>query len=731
MEVKLFALVIVEYPIKTLDKEFVYQIPGDLINVLKPGMKVQVPFGTKNIFGFVYKIIKENTTNYEAKEIVKIIDKEIILTNELIKLGKKISKTTLSPRISVYNSMFPPSFKVKKVQTNYNKYKTFYSLNINQKEIKEYINKHQKNKREIYILEKLIVNNEVIKDEINYPNSLKTLLQKGLIKEKQEQTYRINDAKKEKRIFKLTDEQNKIIKNIKLDEHSVNLIHGVTGSGKTEVYINLINEVIKEGKSAIMLVPEISLSYQIVSRFYEKFGNRVAIFHSSLSAGEKHDEYLKIIRNEVDVVVGTRSAVFVPFENLGIVIIDEEHSRTYKQDTTPKYNAIDVAIERCIYHNAPLILGSATPNVNSYAKAIVKRYNLFELTKRVNNSKLPNVYVEDKTEDLKQNNNLIMTNLLKNKLIDTIKNNKQAIILLNRRGHSTFISCSSCGHTYKCPNCDITLTFHKSTENLICHYCSYLVKKDKICPSCKKDSLTYLGLGTEKLETYINENIAGAKVIRMDQDTTSRKGSHEKIINSFKNKEYNILLGTEMISKGFDFDDVELVGIINADNSLNIPNYKALEETFSLLTQASGRAGRRDSLGEVVIETFNPELPVFDFIKKNDYKSFFEEEIKFRKKLQYPPFVNIVSIKVISKDYHKSLNSSKLIVERLHKSLDKKHIILGPTTHALFKLKNEFRFQIIIKYKNSETLLNVLKKVDQEFTSKDIRLDIDINPNSI
>ena len=530
----------------------------------------------------------------------------------------------------------------------------------------------------------------------------------------------------------LTKDQNEVYEKISLslNHYEPFLLYGITGSGKTEVYIKLVEEVIKNGKSGIVLVPEISLTHQIAKRFYEAFGSDVAILHSSLSEGEKYDEYLKIYRGEVHVVVGTRSAIFAPIKNLGIIIIDEEDASSYKQENNPRYNAKDIAMFRGKYNNIPVVLGSATPSLDSKARADKGVYTLLTLKNRVGSAILPTITVVDMEPEMKKRN-MIFSDILVTKMKEKINKGEQVILLLNRRGFSTFITCSNCGFTYKCPSCDITLTYHKSTNNLICHYCGYQQKCEDKCPKCKDKALNYYGLGTEKLEEKLNELLPSAKVVRMDQDTTRRKGAHEQIIEDFKNEKYNILLGTQMISKGLDFPKVTLVGVINADTTLNIPNFKASENTFSLLHQVAGRSGRSTSPGEVIIQTFNPDNYVIKCVKENSYDKFYLYEMNFRKKLKYPPYYYLVSLKIIGKEYEKTIDASKKVKTFLDKNLADA-ITLGPTTAQVFKFNNEYRMQIIIKYKKCDNLKNVLKELDSLFVmNKDLRLEIDFNPINI
>lgn len=724
----MFAKVLIEYNVKSLDKTFTYIIPAKLKDILKVGMKVIIPFGRQKINGFVIEITNTNNDEFELKEIIDVVDKELKLNEELLELGKYLKEQTLCSLITAYQTMLPSSLKVKTKVRNYNTYDVYIKLNKGVKEIDEYI-KNYNRPRQKEILN-MLVKTKVLKKEIAGA-ALNQLLTLGLVKEVQVQKYRINKDDTELDKHKqLTDEQEQAYKKIiaKKNEYNTYLINGVTGSGKTEVYIHLIDNVIKNNKTAIMLVPEISLTAQIVKRFYERFGNQVAIFHSALSDGEKYDEYLKIMRGEVKIVVGTRSAIFVPLENIGIIIIDEEHSENYKQDNNPRYHALDMAEFRAKYHNVPLVLGSATPSLESMARAVKGNYQLILLNKRIGESVLPDVYLIDMAEEMKKRNT-IFSDLLQQKIKEKLNNKEQIILLLNRRGFSTFVSCQNCGFTYKCPECEITLTYHKSTNNLRCHYCGYCVSKDNKCPECKQEALNYLGLGTEKLEQEIKLLFPAAKVIRMDADTTTRKGSHEKIINSFYDEEYNILVGTQMIAKGLDFPKVTLVGVINADTTLNIPDFRSSEKTFSLLNQVSGRAGRAELKGEVIIQTFNPDNYVFEYIGKSDYLNFFKKEMNIRRTLSYPPYYYLIGVKVTSRDYDKASRDATKIANYIKTKIDKKSTVLGPSTANMFKVGSIYRFQIVIKYKYDDKIIQTLKELDELYTlNKDVNIEFDFNP---
>lgn len=727
----MYAKVLVEYSVKKLDKTFTYLIDDKIKDELKVGMKVKVPFGKLYINGFVVSISDECDSIENIKTVSEIVDKEYVLNEELLEMGKYLKDKTLCTLITAYQTMLPTSLKVKDQNSDYNKYDNYIYLNENI-DIEEYIKNNKRSKKQIEIIEYLKENQKVLKSTIT-SSALKTLLDNNIVLEEKVKKYRINADNEKIDDYKLNESQNKVYEEIvnHLNENNTYLIKGVTGSGKTEVYIHLIKEVIKQNKKALVLVPEITLTTQIVKRFYERFGTRVAIFHSALSAGEKFDEYTKIMNDEVDVIVGTRSAIFTPIKNIGIIIIDEEHSENFKQQNTPRYNTIDMAKFRSSYNNCPLVLGSATPSLDSMARARKGVYKYLEMNNRVGSSKLPNITLVDMQEQMKKRN-MIFSDVLIDKIQNRLDNNEQAIILLNRRGHSTIITCQNCGFTYKCPHCDITLTYHKTSNNLRCHYCGYTVFKSNTCPECKEESLNYYGMGTEKLELELNNKFPAARVVRMDVDTTTKKGSHDRIIEDFQNHKYDILLGTQMIAKGLDFQSVTLVGVINADLSLNMPDFKSRERTFSLLTQVAGRSGRSDKNGEVIIQTMNPDDEVLKFVLNNDYDGFYEYEMNKRHELDYPPYYYLVSIKVASKDYDKASNEANKIARFLNKNLERNTIVLGPTTASMFRVNNIFRFQIIIKYKYDQTLNKVIKELDELYIiNKDVNLEIDMSPASI
>ena len=527
------------------------------------------------------------------------------------------------------------------------------------------------------------------------------------------------------------------------DKNNKFLINGVTGSGKTEIYLQLVEEMIKQGKDSIILVPEISLTPQTIDRFVGRFGELVAVLHSRLSYGERFDQWRRIKEGKVKIVVGARSAVFAPFQKLGLIIIDEEHETTYKSSQNPKYNTIEVAGKRVDIENAFLVLGSATPSLESYYNSNNGEVVLLELQERVNNYQLPLVNVIDMRDELNNGNKSIFSESLYNSIDFNLKKNKQIILFLNRRGFSTFVSCRKCGYVVKCNSCDVSMTYHKNINRLRCHYCGLSINPPSICPVCKSNYIKYFGVGTEQVEVLTKELFPKAKIVRMDMDTTTKKGSYELILEEMKNGKIDILIGTQMISKGLDFENVALVGIIAADITLNLPDFRSPERAFQLVTQVAGRAGRGDYNGEVILQTYNPDHYSINYAKEHDFKSFYKTEIKLRKEFLYPPFISLVSLLIYGEDNNKVAIVARqvynLIVDGAN-WIEKSNInnyIIGPYPAPLEKIKNNFRWQILMKSKKEdiERLKNLLKRVcilnEYKLNVDEAKFSIDIDPNSI
>ena len=708
----MYADVLVEIVSKNIDKTFTYKVPENT----KVGMRVLVPFGKRKIEGFVLKIYQKQNFDYEVKEIIKVIDEYPVINKEMLELGKYISQKTLSSLITCYQAMLPKALKAG------------HKNNINKKYITilEIIHEVELNGKQLEIYN-LIKQGHNIKSELNKISSyaVKRLIENNVVREIKKEVYRIEEsAESIEHNQLLTNEQKNVLSKVVLNEFKPYLLYGVTGSGKTLVYIKLIEKVLKINKEAILLVPEISLTPQVVNIFKSHFGKVVAILHSALNDGEKYDEWRKIEKGEAKVVIGARSAIFAPFNNLGIIIIDEEHSSTYKQENTPRYHAIDVAVKRAQTHNCPVMMASATPSVESYTRAKAGIYTLLEMKKRVNNN-LPAVTLVDMQKEIKKRHR-IFSEILTTKINDRLKKHEQIIVLLNRRGFSTVVTCKECGFTHKCPNCDIPLTYHKKNNYMKCHYCNYTVPKLVVCPNCKSKNINSFGMGTEKLEELLKEKFS-AKVIRMDIDTTSKKGAHEKIIKAFENKEYDILLGTQMIAKGLDFPNVTLVCVINGDSSLNIPDFRSSERTFELLNQVAGRAGRGDKKGEVIIEGFNINHYSMICASKHDYLSFYKEEMKIRKALKYPPYYNLTKITISGKNETEVNKEADKIANYLRKKLIN-NIILGPSYALRPKLNNIYYMQIIVKYKNTKEVYSDFVFIKNKYSKSKINVTIDLNP---
>ena len=510
------------------------------------------------------------------------------------------------------------------------------------------------------------------------------------------------------------------------------LLEGITGSGKTEVYLQSIAEILNKGKTAMMLVPEIALTPQMVQRFKSRFGKAVAVLHSGLSQGEKYDEWRKIERGEAQVVVGARSAVFAPLQKIGLIIIDEEHEATYKQEDTPRYHARDLAIWRSQYHHCPVILGSATPSLESRARAQKKRYELLYLTQRAHeNAQLPSVTIVDLKEEYAQKNTSTFSRLLQEKISNRLQQKEQIVLLLNRRGYSSFMMCRDCGYVLPCPNCDISLTLHMDVKKMRCHYCGHQENIPKKCPDCQGEKIRYYGTGTQKVEEELQERFPSARILRMDVDTTRKKGAHEKILKAFEEQEADILLGTQMIAKGLDYPNITLVGVLNADTALNLPDFRSSERTFQLLTQVSGRAGRGAKPGEVIVQTFNPEHHSIVLAQAQDYEAFYQQEMILRHQSGYPPFYFTVKITISHPAEQVVAKKSYQIAEQLKNGLSPESRILGPTHSGIARIKNRYNYQIILKYKQEVHLHRMLREIletSQSEQRKNLYVSIDYEP---
>ena len=726
----MYVSVLTQIGAKAVDQTFFYHVPKLLENNIKIGVRVRIPFGNMILDGFVLGISDNSSyDNSKIKDIINVIDEEPVLNKEMLLLGKYMSDNLLASLSSCYQVMLPKALKAE-VKSNIKiKYDRYLHRIKSIEEIDRYIG-NCKYESQINLLCKLKEGDILI---TKMSSSINTIIKYGFASIIYEECkrYKYDGISNYKRV-NLTDKQRLVSDTIisSFGKSDTFLLYGVTGSGKTEVYMDVIEKAINNGKSAIMLVPEIGLTPQIVGKFISRFGNVISVLHSKLSDSERYDEYRKITNGESKIVIGTRSAIFVPFNNIGVIIIDEEHTSSYKQDNNPRYSAINVAEWRSKYHNCPLVLGSATPSLESFAKAGNHVYKLLSLTERAGGSVLPIVNIIDMKEEVKKGN-FILSDMLKNKISEVLSKGEQAIILLNRRGYSSTISCKECGYVYKCPNCDITYTYHKSSNNLKCHYCGYSMVLPNKCSICGSDNLKDYGLGTEKLEETLN-SLYKARIVRMDVDTTSRKGQHQKIIDDFGEHKYDILIGTQMIAKGLDFPLVTLVGVVSIDSSLTSPDYRASENTFQLLSQVSGRAGRSESKGEVIIQTFNPDHYAITLAKNHDYIGFYKEEMKIRKMLKYSPYYYMVLLSITSKDYELGFKEANKIGSYIRNNISNDSIVLGPTMANMFKVNNIYHYQIIIKYRKDDSLMKVLKFIiDMQVKNNKIDVSIDFNPSRI
>lgn len=744
----MIAQVIINSNVKNLNRIFDYNVPSEMQGTICVGDRVLVPFGNKKTYeeGFIVGL-KENT-QYKVKDIAKI-QEGIKLTEENIDLAKLMARRYFCNISDCIKLMLPPGTLNKNIDSRVkDKTLNFVYLKKDIEEIEEDIeNKVIKSEKQKRVLNFLIQNEgiqttelEIITDTTNAV--LKALEKKEyieIIEEKVERNPFLNKDIKPTKKLKLTEEQqnafNKIDETINNNENKEFLLYGVTGSGKTEIYLQLIEKITQKNKTAIVLVPEISLTPQMVERFIARFGQeKIAVLHSKLSIGERYDQWNKIKNGECKIVIGARSAIFAPIQNLGLIIIDEEHDSSYKSETNPRYNAKELAGYMAKKNNIPLVLGSATPDISTYYKAENNKIEMLKLTKRANESNLPKVDVIDLREELANGNRSILSRKLYEEIEKNLKDKKQTILFLNRRGYSTFVMCRDCGYTVKCKNCNITMTYHIKTNKLKCHYCGHEEKNLTECPECHSKNIKYFGTGTQRLEEDINKIFPEATTIRMDIDTVTRKNSHEEILNKFKNDNIDILIGTQMVVKGHHFPNVTLVGVIAADSSLYIEDYRANERTFQILTQVAGRAGREKLPGRVIIQTYNPDNFAIECSKKQNYDEFYETEIELRKQLKYPPFCDIISIGLTDTDNNKIKNVSERLYNNISRTIKNEKMnfnIYKPLPCPIDKIKNKYRWRIILKGKLNNKIIDIINKSIEQVNSKTTRIIVDTNPTNL
>ncbi len=741
------AEVIINTTAKKLNRTFDYNIPKELEDMIFVGSKVLVPFGTFKTLEEAHVVgIKENS-EFKVKDIAKV---ENGLTDKQIELAKWIAKRYFCNVSECIKLMQAPGTRTKNVNNRIQDKKI--NLVYLKKDVEEIEfdieNGKIKSEKQKRILNFVKENEGYTIPDIEALTDcsraiVNTLIKNGYLELAETKIDRnpLNNKEIENtENLKLTNEQeiafNKIAKFIDNNEYEQFLLYGVTGSGKTEVYLQLIDKVVKQGKSAIVLVPEISLTPQMLDRFISRFGKeKIAVLHSKLSIGERHDEWERIKENKAKIVIGARSAIFAPVKDLGIIIIDEEHDSSYKSEATPKYNAKEIAKKIAREEKVPLVLGSATPDLTTFYNSNNGKITLLKLTKRANQSNLPKVEIVDLKQELANGNRSMLSMDLYQEIEKNLKDKLQTILFLNRRGYSTFIMCRDCGYTVKCKNCNISMTYHSYENKLKCHYCGYEEKLVKKCPECGSEKIRYFGTGTQKLEQEIHKQFPKAKTIRMDVDTVTKKNSHEEILNKFKNEDIDILIGTQMVVKGHHFPKVTLVGVIAADSSLNIDDYRATERTFQILTQVAGRAGRENLPGKVIIQSYNPENFSIQDAQKQNYEKFYETEIALRKQLKYPPFCDIIVIGFNSSNEDEIKKVSNMAYEFAINNLDSQEFkIFKPMPSPIDKIQNKFRWRIIIKgnmNENANETLNKLLNNLYEKNCKNTKITIDVNPNNM
>ena len=732
----MYAEIILNSEAIEIDRPFTYKVPLDMEEKVKVGQIVKVPFGarSKPVEGFILdlKAEEEMKVSFKMKNILSVENEEPIITEDDLKLINFLREEYLCKYIDAIRLLIPVGI-LKGAKSKSRNVIVFIDDNLEKIKNKDgYIETIDFIKRNTGKYTKT----ELSKDHGLSIYKLNKLIEHGLIKSEEEIVFRYNTREYNKYVQKnLTLEQSMAIKAIEESEENLILLKGVTGSGKTEVYMRIVEKTLKEGKSAIVLVPEIALTPQMIERFKGRFGSNVALFHSKLSDGERFDEWYRVKEGKASLIIGARSAIFLPAKNLGLIIIDEEHENTYKSDQNPKYQTKEVAEYIAKLKGCKVILGSATPTIESYYRAISGEMKLVELNCRVDNRPMPEMTLVDMREELRSGNKSIFSRRLYVSMKEKLEKGEQIILFLNRRGFSTFVSCRSCGYVFQCEDCDISMTYHKNGF-LVCHYCGKTKQQPNLCPKCGSKYVKFFGAGTERVEEEVRRYFKNAKILRMDIDTTRAKDSHEKIYNAFKVGEADILIGTQMVSKGLDFPNVTLVGILAADMSLNIPDYRAAEKSFQIITQVAGRAGRGDKEGEVIVQTYTPEHYSLQYAKKYNYEDFYEKEFTIRAMMGYPPFGRILLINGTGKNENELKNQMIYLGKRVKEKAEEFGglEVLGPTPCIIYRIKENYRWQIIVKGEFSAKFSKSIKDILYDKANNvynDIRVSMDINPNSL
>lgn len=739
-----YANIIVDISLDKLDKTFQYAIPSQLREQIHPGVQVDIPFGKRTLTGYVVEVTEEPEFDVDKiRPLIGIHEGSVPMESQLIEMAAWIRKNYGSTMNQALKTVLP----IKK-QTRHVERKTV-KLLLNEAQAQQKLalfeSRHYKAKARL--LRELIAQKEIdytmVTQKLNVSAAtIRNLQEQQILQIETTTCYRnpVQHLTQEGYHLTLNENQTQVVNRITEDMDSGHpktyLLKGVTGSGKTEVYMELIAHVLAAGRQAIVLIPEIALTYQTVMRFYNRFGDRVSIMNSRLSQGERYDQYERAKAGEIDIMIGPRSALFTPFERLGLIIIDEEHENSYKSETSPRYHAREVAIERARINHAAVVLGSATPSIDSYYMAQTGRYQLLEMTQRVKNQTLPTCEVVDLRQELRDGNRSILSKRLQELMEERLEKKQQTMLFLNRRGVSGFISCRACGYVVKCPHCDVSLSQHAGGR-MVCHYCGYEERQPKVCPSCGSKYLGGFKAGTQKIEMLVKQRFPKARVLRMDFDTTRTKDSYEKILQAFANQEADILIGTQMIVKGHDFPNVTLVGVLAADMSLHVADYHAAERTFQLLTQAVGRAGRGQLPGQAVIQTYDPEHFAIQTAKAQDYEAFYQHEIAYRKMMHYPPIWNMLLVHCMGKNEQIAQQTAQLMADKLQSAIKrsgKPVLLVGPADATIAKVNDIYRKVLYMKAADYQTLV-ALKDALEQFGKKtnafsNVTIQFDFNPSS-
>lgn len=740
----MYANVIVDISLDKLDKTFQYRIPQDMEDEIKPGVQVDIPFGNRTLTGYVIEVTDDAEFDVaKTKELIGVHKGSIPIESQLIALAGWMRKNYGSTMNQALKTVLPIKKQTKQVEHR------SVTLGIPKGEAAQKLAlfeaKHYTAKARLLreLIEEERIDYALVTQKLNVSAAtIRGMSEQGIVVIETTTSYRNpveHLAQKEYRM-KLNEEQQRVVDTVTRDwdegRRQTYLLKGVTGSGKTEVYMELIAHVLAEGRQVIVLIPEIALTYQTVMRFYNRFGDRVSIMNSRLSQGERYDQFERAKSGDIDIMIGPRSALFTPFERLGLIIIDEEHETSYKSENAPRYHAREVAIERARMNQASVVLGSATPSVESYYQAKNGNYKLLELNKRVKDQKLPECEVVDLREELKEGNRSILSTRLQDLMEERLEKGEQTMLFLNRRGVSGFISCRACGYVVKCPHCDVSLSQHAGGR-MVCHYCGYEEPQPKVCPSCGSKYLGGFKAGTQKIEELVKKRFPQASVLRMDYDTTRTKDSYEKILQAFANREADILIGTQMIVKGHDFANVTLVGVLAADMSLKVADFHASERTFQLLTQAVGRAGRGEKPGQAIIQTYDPEHFAIQTAKVQDYEAFYEQEIAYRGMLSYPPVSNLLVVHVMGGQESLVARTANLIAEKLKSAITRsgrRVLVVGPADASVAKVNDVYRKMVYMKATDYKTLV-ALKDALEQFGKKTnafakVTIQFDFNPAS-